>query len=195
MSVLACKEWAVVVRALACGEQLIDIRKGGLREDGGHFEVPADRCWLFPTYEHQRASLIKPAYRRWVEAAAPDDSTITIPAWAEISGTLHVEDPDDLAKLEAKVVWTSEYVASRLRWKKRDPLTVLALRVHELTTPLNLPNCVEYAGCTSWVHLADAPPDPSQVPSTPALSDTSFTSRIALIERDLGREFQPVATA
>ena len=39
----AFKEWAVTVRALAEGEQLLTLRKGGIREDNKHFEIEHDR--------------------------------------------------------------------------------------------------------------------------------------------------------
>ncbi len=65
----ALKEWAAIVHALLEGEQIVDVRKGGIREDGRHFDVPARRCWLSPTAEHQKAELLKPAYAHWVDLA------------------------------------------------------------------------------------------------------------------------------
>ena len=59
----ACKEWAVIVHALLEGEQIVDVRKGGLREEGRHFGLRATRFWLYPTAEHQRAELLKEPYR------------------------------------------------------------------------------------------------------------------------------------
>ena len=41
----AFKEWAVIVHALLEGEQMLDVRKGGLREEGRHFAVHAPRVW------------------------------------------------------------------------------------------------------------------------------------------------------
>ena len=48
LPVPAFKEWAVVVRALLEGEQILDVRKGGLREEGRHFSVQSSRVWLYP---------------------------------------------------------------------------------------------------------------------------------------------------
>src|SRR2546422_3996735 len=39
----AFKEWAVVVDALGRGEQVIILRKGGIAEDRGEFELEQDR--------------------------------------------------------------------------------------------------------------------------------------------------------
>lgn len=179
LSVPAFKEWAVVVRALLEGEQVLDVRKGGLREEGRHFSVQSARVWLYPTVEHQRTELLKPAYRRWVgetEAAAPADRAIEVAGWADIVGVATVDDPDVLDAIDGKVIWAREYVESRFRWKARDPLHVLALRVHRLDEPVIVPFQDAYGGCTSWVDV-DGLPDPASVPSTPALSDAAFEAR------------------
>ena len=47
----AYKEWAAVVRALLTGEQILDVRKGGIREEGRHFGIRSTRLWLYPTVE------------------------------------------------------------------------------------------------------------------------------------------------
>ena len=59
---IAFKEWAVTVRALAEGEQLLTLRKGGIREDGKHFELQHDRFFLYPTFDHQRNDLVRASH-------------------------------------------------------------------------------------------------------------------------------------
>lgn len=179
LNVPAFKEWAVVVQALLEGEQIVDIRKGGLREVGRHFAIQSTRLWLYPTVEHQQSELLKPAYQRWVvstEAAAPPERAIRVEGWADVVGVATVAKPEVLDALDGKVVWSREYVETRFRWKARDPLHVLALRVHRLDEPVTVPFRDEYGGCTSWVEL-DGLPDPDQVGSSPALSDAAFTAR------------------
>ena len=68
----ALKEWAVVVHALLEGEQILDVRKGGLREEGRHFGVHATRLWLF----HDGAAIRKAA-RSYVERLQSDGSPRT----------------------------------------------------------------------------------------------------------------------
>ena len=94
----ALKEWAAIVHALLEGEQIIDVRKGGLREDGRHFDVSARRLWLYPTAEHQRAELLKPAYRHWVDlaTAAPVGEAITIAGWADVTDVATITEPEHL---------------------------------------------------------------------------------------------------
>ena len=122
---------------------------------------------------------MKPAYRRWVaatETEAPADRAVRVEGWADIVGVATVSEPEVLDALDGKVVWTRGYVETRLRWKARDPLHVLALRVHRLAEPIVVPFRDGYGGCTSWVDLAGLP-DPHQVESTPALSDVAFDAR------------------
>jgi hypothetical protein len=192
MTAPAFKEWAVIVRALLEGEQILDVRKGGLHEDGRRFGVRAERCWLYPTYEHQKPELLKPAYRRWVsDAEPPEPGTIQISGWADIVGAITLSDADELARLGSKLIWTHEYAASRLGWKARQPLWVLALRTYQLETPCIVPYREEYGGCTSWVDLDGLPDDPTTVPAEPALTDDTFAARLTLVEKELGRSFEP----
>ncbi|HEX4491677.1 MAG TPA: DUF1802 family protein [Acidimicrobiia bacterium] len=175
----ALKEWAVIVHALLEGEQVVDVRKGGLREDGRHFALQSDRFYLYPTAEHQKPELLKAAYRRWIDLApaAPVGESITIPGWAEVVESVTITEPEQLAAIDGKLIWTGDYVESRLKWKSRDPLWVLVLRAHRFDEPLTVGWDDAYGGCTSWVELAGLPPDAASVPSSPALSDVAFEAR------------------
>jgi hypothetical protein len=186
----AFKEWAVIVHALLQGEQILDVRKGGLHEPGRHFGLEATRVWLYPTVEHQQADLLKPAYRRWLESDVSGvGSPIRIEGWADIVGVAELTEPDDLAKLDGKFVWTLDYAATRLKWKRRDPLHVLALRAYRLAEPVIVPWRDEYGGCTSWVTLDGLPDDPASLPSEPALSDGAFEARLGFAAGDLPAGF------
>ena len=178
-SVPALKEWAAIVHALLEGEQIVDVRKGGIREDGRHFDVPARRCWLSPTAEHQKRELLKPAYAHWVDLAeaAPVGEPITVRGWADVVDVATISEPEHLDALDSKLIWARDYVESRFTWKRRDPLWVLALRVYALETPLTVAWDDAYGGCTSWVTYAGVPADPATLPSTPVLSDVAFESK------------------
>jgi hypothetical protein len=191
VTVPAFKEWAVIVRALLEGEQILDVRKGGLREDGRQFAVRADRCWLYPTFEHQKPELVKPAYRRWLTDTETDaqPGKVRIDGWADVVGTITITEPEELAHLDSKLIWTHEYAASRLGWKSRQPLWVLALRTYQLESPCIVPFHEDYAGCSSWVDMDGLPDDPASVAAEPALTDDTFEARLTLIEKDLGRTF------
>jgi hypothetical protein len=194
---LALKEWAAVVRALLAGEQILDLRKGGLREEERHFDLRARRFWLYPTTEHQEPELLKPAYRRWADADTTSPPTldhVRIEGWAEVAGVAMISEPDVLAGLESKFIWTREYAETRLKWKSRQPLWVVALRAHRLVDPVEVPMRAEYVGCASWVDLDGLPPDPASLPSEPALSDESFDARLKLCADALSQGFEDPAS-
>src|SRR5256714_4358156 len=167
MSVPAFKEWAVIVRALLAGEQILDVRKGGLREDGRHFDVKSARVWLYPTTEHQQRELLKPAYQRWIDetdAGPVRPDVIRIAGWADIVGVAQLTEPADLAKIAGKFIWTLDYAEKRLSWKRRDPLWVLALRAHRLLEPIEVPWREEYGGGPPGGGVDRAPPHPAPPP-------------------------------
>ena len=184
-SIPALKEWAAICHALLAGEQIIDLRKGGLREeslsgDGRHFGVDSTHAWLYPTVEHQKAELLKPAYRHWIDLApnAPVGHTIRVHGYVEIVETITITEPAELAAITTRVIWSDEYAASRMKWKHRDPLWVLILRAHRLARPLDIAWNDEYGGCKSWVNFIDAPTDLTTLESEPALSDAVFDARV-----------------
>jgi hypothetical protein len=180
------------VRALLAGEQIIDVRKGGLHEDGRHFGLRSPRVWLYPTAEHQRPELLKAAYRHTIDLsrASPVGEPIRIDGWADVVGVGKVVDPGHLAEIDSKTIWTHEYAESRLQWKRRDPLWVLALRAYRLAEPMTVPWRDEYGGCTSWVDLPDLPDDPAALPSETALSDVAFGARLEGVTAALPAGFE-----
>ena len=58
----ALKEWAVVVAALARGDQFFLLRKGGIAEGKHGFELQHREFLFFPTWEHQHADWVRPEY-------------------------------------------------------------------------------------------------------------------------------------
>ena len=60
---IAFKEWAVTVRALAEGEQLLTLRKGGIREPDKHFKLEYEQFFLYPTFDHQRSDLVRASHQ------------------------------------------------------------------------------------------------------------------------------------
>ena len=175
----ALKEWAAIVHALLEGEQIVDVRKGGIHEDGRHFDVTTRRCWLSPTAEHQKAELLKPAYAHWVDlaAASPVGQPVTLHGWADIVDVATITEPEHVGALDSKLVWARDYVETRFKWKRRDPLWVLVMRVHRLVEPVTVAWNTEYGGCTSWVDYAGIPDDPATLPGEVVLSDVAFESK------------------
>ncbi len=53
------KEWATICNALERGRQIVLLRKGGIHESAGEFELEHREFLLFPTYLHQKLEMLK----------------------------------------------------------------------------------------------------------------------------------------
>jgi hypothetical protein len=180
----ALKEWAVAVDALAHGETILLLRKGGIREQGGSFKVEHARFWLYPTFEHQKPHLLKPLYADQVVAVDSGwhPETVTIPAWAEITHTFQVSDADLVLRLLPFQIWAEVFLTERLKWNPRTPLSVLLLRVHRLVQPHSIPYDATYGGCKSWIELSGSL---SSAPAIPALSEAVYLQQVQAISQTL----------
>lgn len=181
----ALKEWAIAVAALAKGETILLLRKGGIREEGKKFQVASSKIWLYPTYEHQQSQLLKPAYRSQVQEVLTGwhPETILIQSYAEITHTLVVQDLATLEKLSPHHIWTQEMLSDRFKWKPQQPLTILLLKVANLANPMTLTYHQSYGGCRSWIDLQT--PIPLQN-LTPALTEEAYQQETHKITELLG---------
>jgi hypothetical protein len=183
---MALKEWAVTVQALGEGRQVLLLRKGGIHEEGKNFRVSHREFLLYPTYEHQQESLLKPEHQprlRQLLDRSPRAEQITFSYWARVEETIQVSQQEKVDDLSPHYIWTNAYAQSRLHWKPMLPLSVMLLRVHRMEQPVSVPFLPEYRGCTSWVELM------SQVPLgrlEPVLSDREFRRRVEEIKGALG---------
>lgn len=188
---IALKEWAVTVRALAEGEQLLTLRKGGIREEHKHFELEHERFFLYPTFDHQRNDVVRnahtPELRRALEEGVwpdgdpptqaltrdggiPQPERVRVRAWAEVAGHYTVTDPRVVSELSPFYIWTTDYAQKRLSWKPRHPLHVVLLRTYRIPRPVTVRVRGDYAGCRSWLEIArDLPFE-----GTPVLADDEF---------------------
>lgn len=151
----ALKEWSVAVDALVQGQTILLLRKGGIREVGNRFQVPHQRVWLYPTYEHQKPYLLKPQWVKHVKLveAGWHPAEITIQAWADITQIWTVRKEQSVRSLLQFHIWNEQFVTERLHWKPSQPLHLLLLRVHRLTTPITIDWQPDYGGCRSWLTL------------------------------------------
>lgn len=151
----AFKEWAAICRALATGRQDVILRKGGIVEPGGEFQLDHRRFLLMPTFLHQSAEQLIPEARDLldgIDANRPPPGTIVLTHEADVVDALRIRSLDALAPFRSRHVWSDEVVAERFhRWK--DGVHLLVVRVTPLETPLVLPWREDYGGCKSWVEL------------------------------------------
>ena len=183
---MALKEWAITIEAMARGDQVLLLRKGGIHEDSKDFRVIHQEFLFYPTYLHQKEDLIQPAHQpalRKMLEQPQDFEKVTFSHWAKTEDVLEISDQEKVNDLEPHYIWTTSYAQSRLHWKPMLPLSVLLLRVYKLETPVTVPYLPEYGGCTSWVEvLADVELGRME----PMLNDTEFQRRVDEIKGALG---------
>ena len=183
---LALKEWAVAVKALAEGAQFLALRKGGIHREDRDFRIVHPQFLLFPTFEHQKAELLKPGYHGDLrdtlqERGAP--AQVTISYWTEVTAKFELRDESALDRLSPFHIWTGSYARKRLHWRPKQPLTVALLRVYRLQEPQAIPLLDEYEGCKSWVDLGCEVPLGNMVP---VLDDSQYEAKAASIGEVIG---------
>jgi hypothetical protein len=184
---IAFKEWAVIVDRLGTGAQIVILRKGGIHEKRGGFEVEHKGFFLFPTLFHQqRESVVAEARPRCDEVlpAYSDKSRVRIEFWAEALEARRVTDWARLARLAPLHVWTEDVVKDRFGWGKENAIFVIATRVYRLAEPRTLPVLEKYGGCKSWIEL-DAGAAPSLEGKRPVLADAEFEKKLRAVREAL----------
>ena len=182
---LALKEWAVAIGALATGRQIMILRKGGIHKDDKEFRVVHPEFLLYPTYEHQKAELLKESSHADLEKTREEDDIpglLTLGYWCRVTDTFEVREDTALNALSGHHIWTDDYAQRRLHWRPTQPLTVALLRVYELQQPQAVPVLDEYVGCKSWVELGQDLPLGYM---SPALKDDEYESKAGVIREAL----------
>jgi hypothetical protein len=169
---VALKEWDAVCSALAAGRQIMLLRKGGIHEEAGEFQLEHRRFLLFPTFLHQERRLLKPEVQHLVSPVAAEPSRLTLALFAEAVDILPVRNLAPLSQMEH--VWADELLRMRWDYRPENPLYVLTLRVFRLPQPVSIANTPAYAGCRSWVKL-DGPI--ALEGAAPVMADEAFESR------------------
>lgn len=178
----ALKEWAIAVEALERGETILLLRKGGIRETAGRFEVPFQRVLLYPTFEHQDPNLLKTPNVERVESGW-HPKQVNISSIAEITHVLQISNPEIVHALLPFHIWNERFVEERLKWKPRSPLYLLLLKVSRLADPQLIPYREAYGGCRSWIEIDEINVDQM----TPVLSDKEYLDRVEQIQSLISR--------
>lgn len=176
----ALKEWAVAINALETGKTIMLLRKGGIHERNGYFQVAHKEILLYPTFEHQQPFLLKPEYANLVVPVTPGwhPETVRISSWAEITDIFPVSDESIVNALLPFHIWNEYFISDRLNWKPRQPLYILLLRTYKLPQDQEIPYCRKYGGCKSWIDLTRSI---SRQAAEPVLSNSTYTQLVAQI--------------
>lgn len=171
---IALKEWATVCHALESGQQLLLLRKGGIHEAAGGFELEHSQFLLFPTYLHQNLTMLKPEAHRGFEPHSAEPQKITLSGAAEVSDIIQLKNRSQMDVLDAQHIWTAPLIDMRFNYKPQNPLYLILLRVYKLAEPITVDNTPAYAGCKSWVPLGQEVLTKNAVP---VFGDEEFDAR------------------
>ena len=184
-SSLALKEWAVAVKALSKGKQILILRKGGIHRADKEFRVVHPEFLLYPTYEHQRRELVQTTSHLDLEQTLIENENpklIEFSHWCKVTDKFEVSEQDVLDDIAPYHIWTSDYASKRLRWRPKQPLTIALLRMYSMERPQSLRVLDEYGGCKSWVELEQ---EVRLGEMTPVLSDEEYEAQANVIRRAL----------
>lgn len=187
---VALKEWAVTLRALNEGRQIVLLRKGGLLDpatdtgEAGTFSIEYSNFWLMPTFLHQDTRLVKLEHRDLFERAqsmrrADEKQFLALQSWARVERVWSFGADDEDRLLPAPHIWSRDYLDVRFGYKPEHPLLCAALRVYQMPQPHLVPMQPQFAGCRSWLELE---PDLSLENARPVLSDEQFERQLEAFE-------------
>jgi len=185
---IALKEWAVVQRALLENHQIVLLRKGGLIEETGDFDLKAREFLLLPTYIHEteRAGDLQPRFINWLreeEAGKPVPSMLRFEAACEVTSIAQVTDRECFKNLCAQHVYSDQFIDGRYEWEPYKPVFALICRAYRLAAPVMVPFESEYAGCRSWIELTKPI---STIAAQPVIdSDEEYGRRVEWTQRVL----------
>jgi hypothetical protein len=149
------KEWAAVCDALENGRQMLLLRKGGIYEAAGEFEVEHRQFLLFPTYLHQDLKMLKPQAHGNFESRAAEPAQVRLSSAGEVTDIIQLSARRQMDVIDDQHIWTPPLIDMRFNYRPENPLYLLLVRVYRLTQPLIVQNTPAYAGCKSWVALEE----------------------------------------
>lgn len=179
----AFKEWASVCRALGQGRQILILRKGGIAEGPRGFEVTDKQFFLYPTYLHQSPTSVIDEWRGVMESCVdPSPGKVSIGHYAVVSSWVRIRTIDKLRALKGLHVWSDAVVEERFQRWAEESVHALMVRVYALPKPVVLPALESYAGCKSWLSLAE---QVSLEGARPVLDDAAFEKKLAEVKAAL----------
>lgn len=184
----AFKEWQIVCSALASGEQMLILRKGGIAEGKAGFRWQHQQFFLFPTQFHQQAEGV-----RGERSVIPtnSDQSLALDLWTETVATARISDWSVVESLTPFHIWTPEVIHDRFTWGDEPGLSVALVRVHRLANPWQLAdaNRRAFGGCRSWLKLPleEWSADHAQqiAEAEPVIGDDEFEQRCVEIRKIL----------
>lgn len=177
------KEWSTVCRTLESGRQILLLRKGGVYESAGEFELEHSRFLLFPTFVHQNLNMLKPEAHAGFESRSVEPDRVELRAFADATDIVPLASRRQMAAIDDEHIWTEPLIDMRFDYRPENPLYLLLVRVYALPRPVEIANTPAYAGCKSWLPLNE----PVDIAGARAvLPDDAFAARRSSILARIG---------
>ena len=187
---VAFKEWAVIVDALGRGEQILILRKGGISEERGGFQVEHPQFLLFPTRFHQQREAVLPAAQARFDQIAPAFPTVDrvrLEFLAEVVAWKRLDSLAVAERLRGQHVWRDDVIAERFDWGKGKNIFALAVKLFRLPQTVELPLLPGYGGCKSWVELDT---EIAVEAAQPVLAEAAFADKLEAFHDALAGELR-----
>lgn len=156
MESIGFKEWALVCEALGRGEQSVILRKGGIAEGRAGFAFRHAEFFLFPTFFHEQAELVRINNARLPEQLTDE---IELRFFARIDEAHVITNWEAASALEPLHVLNPAVVRERFEYETANAIHVAFVRAFRLRPRWRFADEPRYGGCRSWVKLGDAPRD------------------------------------
>lgn len=161
---------------------MILLRKGGIYEAAGEFELE-HRCFIFfPTYLHQNLNMLKPEAHMGFEPRSAEPEQIRMSSAGMVTDIIQLTGRQQMDALDSEHIWTAPLLDMRFNYKPQNPLYLMLVRAYRLAEPTTVANTPVYAGCKSWVPLEQAVRTGDAIP---ALNDAQYAQRRDQITRKL----------
>jgi hypothetical protein len=167
------------------GEQIIILRKGGLIEGPGGFQVEHPEFLLFPTLFHQQRESVLPEAQARFDGIAhlmPVPEVIRLECYAQVVGWHRLGSLAEAYALHGLHIWRDDVIEERFDWGHDKQIHVMAVRIFRLAAPVELPMLESYAGCKSWIEVAQ---DISTVDARAVLDDAAFSAQLLRFHKAL----------
>jgi hypothetical protein len=194
---VALKEWDLQITAMLAGDQAFLLRKGGILESDNQFEMEHARFLFFPTFVHQDPHMIKLPWRIGITSVREEPEKVQIRSYGEVAAVFEVPQGRGGAKggadrgrraldlLSDLYVWDAPLLDMRFAYRPEKPLYLVVVRAFALSTPVTIPNTIEYAGCKSWVPLAQSIDVSGAQPALPGQRLQAIVDRVRHVFENL----------
>jgi hypothetical protein len=172
------KEWDAQIQALETGQTALVIRKGGIVEARGAFEVEHPEFWLYPTFLHQNPGELRSGFSSLLRPD-PVPGQISIRAFARVERVWKLEDLEMIKALESHQCLTAAALERKFHYRNKPWVHALLLRVYKLEPAQTITETEQQRGCVSWVPLEQTI---SLENLKPSMDDSSFTAQRQKLE-------------